>query len=66
VASFVERASGLRLISRQFRLFEDLDGIGAAYRLIDRLIRQKILAFSINFSGCGSITGYSEVMQLSV
>jgi hypothetical protein len=44
------------LISRQFRLIEDLDGIGAAYRLIDRLIRQQILAFSINFSGCGSIT----------
>jgi hypothetical protein len=39
------------LISRQFRLIEDLDGIGAAYRLIDRLIRQQILAFSINFSG---------------
>jgi hypothetical protein len=49
------------LISRQFRLIEDLDGIGAAYRLIDRLIRQQILAFSINFSGCGSITAYSDI-----
>jgi hypothetical protein len=62
VASFVERASGLRLISRQFRLIEDLDGISAAYRPIDRLIRQQILAFSINFSDCGSITGNPEVI----
>jgi hypothetical protein len=43
-------------------LIEDLDGIGAAYRPIDPLIRQRILAFSINFSDCGSITAYPEVI----
>jgi hypothetical protein len=51
------------LISRQLRLIEDLDESGAAYRLIDRLIRQEILASSINFSGCGSITATSDITR---
>jgi hypothetical protein len=53
------------LISRQFRLIEDLDGIGAAYRLIDRLIRQQILAFGINFQWLGSITANAEAIPSS-